>query len=111
MTPVREDLTVCPECSGRLVYPLTWRDLDPGGWWLELRCPECETVRETECEHETIERFDHALNARTDALITDLERIESQHMAEDIERFVAALDADAILPCDFGWPTTDRGAR
>ena len=31
----------------------------------------------------------------------DLARLAEVNMAEDVERFVAALEADAILPVDF----------
>jgi hypothetical protein len=35
------------------------------------------------------------------AMITDLHRLTQANMAADIDRFVAALQADVILPEDF----------
>ena len=34
-------------------------------------------------------------------MLADLQRLTQANMAEEIERFVAALDADLILPEDF----------
>lgn len=100
-------LECCEWCDRTLVYPLRWRDIGSAGWWLELYCPDCEQLVELEVDHESVERFDRVLNARTDALIDDLEKLERERIEREVERFTAALDADAILPCDFGWPTDD----
>ena len=104
------DLGVCTSCGGQHVYPLRWWDLetsttDGENWRLELYCPECDTIRDTVEAHETVERFDATLNARTDAVITELERLEQENIETAIGWFVAALEVDAILPVDFGWPS------
>ena len=49
----------------------------------------------------TVERFDEELDRGTEALLTDLKRLMHANMEDEIERFIAALHADAILPMDF----------
>ena len=49
----------------------------------------------------TVDRFDEELDHGTEALMRDLKRLTQANMEDEIERFAAALDADAILPEDF----------
>ncbi|HEX8068211.1 MAG TPA: hypothetical protein VF520_16975 [Thermoleophilaceae bacterium] len=95
------DLCVCIGCGSRLVYPVQWEEADPKSWNVTLRCPDCEWVEvgifsQTQCD-----RFDDELEAGTDALSRDYKRLVTANMSEEIDRFVAALQADAILPVDF----------
>ena len=48
-----------------------------------------------------VEEFDEELDRGGDALARDYKRLMRANMAEEIERFVGALEADAILPEDF----------
>jgi hypothetical protein len=48
-----------------------------------------------------VERYDDLLNAGTDALIDELERITRENMADALERFMRALEDDGIMPIDF----------
>ena len=68
---------------------------------MTLRCPDCETVREGVFAQDTVDAFDERLDVGTDVLTADLRRLTRANMAEEIDRFVAALQADAILPEDF----------
>ena len=52
-------------------------------------------------DEETVERFDEELDRGTEALVRDLLRLMRANMEDDVERFVTALHADAILPEDF----------
>jgi hypothetical protein len=72
-----------------------------GNWELELRCPECEWCDRAEYDQGTVERYDGALNDATDQLIESLEQLTRENMEAEIERFVAALSADHIVPFDF----------
>lgn len=96
-----QDLHVCPECASGLVYPVGWDEAGHDAWQVELRCPECETVREGVFAQETVDSFDERLDHGTDALTADLRRLTRANMAAEIELFVKALDAGAILPEDF----------
>jgi len=96
-----QDLHVCTECSSELVYPTGWDEASPDAWGVVLRCPECESVREGVFGQSTVDSFDELLHIGTDALTADLQRLTRANMAAEVDAFVAALEADAILPEDF----------
>jgi hypothetical protein len=102
-TPVDAPSTLecCPACTGTLVYPVDWHEAEGDAWELELRCPSCEWTHRDVYDQDTVERFDAILNDATDELIGTLEEVSRDNLREEIERFVAALDADLILPFDF----------
>jgi hypothetical protein len=94
-------LHVCPNCAGELVYPLDWDEAHPGHWRILLRCPECENTREGVFGQAAVERLDDELDRATGALLSDFRRMAHANMAEEIELFIRALDADLIGPSDF----------
>jgi hypothetical protein len=94
-------LHVCIECSSELVYPVEWAEADPENWSVLLHCPNCDIYRDGVFSDNTVEAFDEELDRGTDVLTRDLKRLTRANMAEEIERFVGALNADAILPEDF----------
>ncbi len=96
-----QDLHLCASCDSNLVYPTAWQEAGPDNWEVELRCPECEHVREGIFGQHTVDAFDAELDAGTDALTADYRRLMRANMAEEVDRFVAALKVDAILPEDF----------
>lgn len=96
-----QDLHVCLGCASDLVYPVGWDEAGQDAWQVELRCPECETVREGVFAQETVDSFDERLDHGTDALTADLRRLTRANMAAEADAFIAALEADAILPEDF----------
>ena len=63
--------------------------------------PELRVDREGVFDQDTVERFDEELDRGTEALVRDLKRLMRANMEDEIERFVGALAADAILPEDF----------
>ena len=95
------DLHLCPECESDLVYPTTWEEADEKHWQVSLRCPNCEHFEQGIYSQDECDRFDDHLESGTDALTRDFKRLMAANMAEEIDRFVAALDADAIQPMDF----------
>ena len=96
-----QDLHVCLGCGSGLVYPVDWEEAGPDSWQVQLRCPECEVHRDGLFSQEAIEAFDAELDSGTDALTVDYRRLCRANMGEEVERFIAALDADAVLPEDF----------
>ena len=66
-----------------------------------LHCPNCDLYREGVFTQETVESFDEELDRAGDALARDYNRLMRANMAGEIERFVGALNSDAILPEDF----------
>lgn len=95
------DLHVCRECASELVYPTSWEEAKPREWRVTLRCPECEWTLDDVFVQDVVDRFDEVLDLGTEALINDLRQLTCANMAEEIERFVDALDAEAIHPMDF----------
>jgi hypothetical protein len=106
MVETRDDLHLCGSCGSSLVYPVDWEEAGPSHWEVSLRCPNCEWVGTGVFEQDVVERFDEELDRGTEALVSDLRRLIHANMEEEIERFVAALDADALLPEDFGRPAS-----
>jgi hypothetical protein len=105
-TSDRDDLHVCGSCNSELVYPLDWDESGATHWEVTLRCPNCEWCGTGIFEQTVVEAFDEELDRGTEALVGDLRRLMQANMEEEIERFVQALDADALLPEDFGRPTS-----
>lgn len=92
---------LCPECSSSLVYPIAWTAAGAERWRVELRCPNCEHTDGALLDLDTAEHFDEELERGSETLMSDLARLAEANMLEDLERFAAALRADAILPLDF----------
>jgi hypothetical protein len=97
----RQDLHVCPDCDSRLVYPVEWEEAGPENWNVLLHCPNCEITRDGVFNQVTVEAFDEELDRGAESLAGDYKRLVRANMADEIERFVGALHADAILPEDF----------
>ncbi len=95
------DLHLCPCCDRDLVYPVEWEEVSPTHWEVLLRCPNCEWSEVDTFDQPTVDRFDEQLDIGTEILLRDLKRLQQANMEEEIDRFVAAIDADAILPEDF----------
>lgn len=96
-----EDLSRCIRCDSPLVQPVSWEEAGQDTWQVMLRCPECETRRDERFDQATVEAFDEALDAGTDDLTADYRSLCRANMADEIDRFVAAVDAGAIAPEDF----------
>ncbi len=95
------ELHRCLECKSGLVYPVEWHEAGPDHWNVTLRCPDCEWGETGTFHQDLADRFDEQLEVGTDALVRDLKRLTRANMAEEIDRFAAALEAGAIEPMDF----------
>ncbi len=98
---VRQRLHVCPECDASLVQPLQWREADDHFWELSLACPNCRWHDDGIFTQEQVDDFGEQLDEGLAAMLNDLRRLTQANMAEEIERFAAALQSDLILPEDF----------
>ena len=94
-------LHLCPACTSPLVYPTAWSEEGNEHWSIERRCPECEWTDVGVFAQDEANLFDEELDRGVETLVRDLRTLASTNMTEEIERFSAALDADAILPMDF----------
>ena len=104
VTPTAEphqDLSSCLDCESRLVYPIEWEEAGAENWSVLLHCPNCETYRDGVFSQDTVESFDEELDRGADALAQDYRRLVRANMADEVDRFVRALEVDAILPEDF----------
>jgi hypothetical protein len=94
-------LYLCPDCHSDLVQPRAWSETEDERWELTLECPNCwwntEGVFSQAQVHELEEHLDDGLAQ----MLGDLKRLAHANMAEQIDRFAAALNADAIVPEDF----------
>ena len=97
----QQDLHVCVECDSALVYPVQWEEAGSENWSVLLHCPNCDVFREGVFTQENVELFDEELDSGADALARDYKRLMRANMADEIDRFVGALNAGAILPEDF----------
>ena len=100
MRPASE-LHTCPVCSSPLVYPTVWDEVGRGRFELLLRCPNCEAQSIGIFDRAAVERLEGELDRATHELVRDLTQLARRNMEDDVERFIAALRAGAILPMDF----------
>jgi hypothetical protein len=96
-----QELHVCVDCAADLVYPVRWEESGSENWSVLLHCPNCDMYREGIFTQDTVETFDEELDRGADALARDYKRLMRANMADEIDRFVGALNSDAILPEDF----------
>jgi hypothetical protein len=96
-----QDLHVCMECASDLVYPVQWEESGTENWSVLLHCPNCDVYREGIFTQDTVEVFDEELDRGADTLARDYKRLMRANMSEEIDRFVGAITAGAILPEDF----------
>lgn len=97
----QRDLHICPDCHSTLVYPVHWEEADNSHWSITLRCPNCEWFEVDIFEQTNCDRFDDELERGSDALTRDYKRLMAANLAEEIDRFVHALNAGGIFPMDF----------
>lgn len=95
------DLHVCGDCSSELVYPVDWTEAGPEHWDVLLRCPNCWGQREGRFTQADVERYDEQLDHGADELVRSYKRLMRANMAEEIDRFTAAIHAGHVLPEDF----------
>ena len=95
------DLCVCEVCASELVEPVEWASAGPEQWRVSLWCPNCDHYAEGVFSQECVDRFDERLDEGMSVIVADLKGLQQANFADDVERFVDALMAGAILPEDF----------
>jgi hypothetical protein len=99
--PEEAELHRCGGCGCELVQPVDWAPTSRTYWTVTLRCPNCDWSGTGVYEQAVVDRFDDELNRGAAVLAAELDRLARENMAESLERFVAAIKADQILPSDF----------
>ena len=100
-TAPAEGLHVCLDCESKLVYPTDWEEEGPDKWYVDLHCPNCDWTGGGIFDQDILDEFDEELDRGMEELAADLGRLARSNMAEDVDRFISALKADAIHPMDF----------
>jgi hypothetical protein len=98
---LREGLHICPQCDSELVQPLAWSEAAEDRWELALECPNCRWTTEGQFTEDQVHGLEDKLDEGLADLLGDLRRLAHANMADHVERFVAALQRDLILPEDF----------
>ncbi len=96
-----QGLHVCPGCTSDLVQPIQWGETANGFWELTLHCPNCDWVTKGVFDQDQVDAFEERLDAGLVDMLADLRRLTQANMAEEIDRFAAALRCDLVLPEDF----------
>lgn len=96
-----QDLRVCVSCACSMVFPADWEEAGPESWSVVLCCPNCGHERQGVFAQDNVEDFDEQLDEGVEVLARDYRRLCRSNLSEEIDCFVAALRADAVLPEDF----------
>jgi hypothetical protein len=99
--PATGGLHVCPACQSELVQPVAWSEASGDSWELLLSCPNCRWCEEGVYSQHEVEELEERLDAGVADMLDDLQRLAQANMADQVDRFIAALDGDHILPEDF----------
>jgi len=91
----------CPRCQSDLVQPIAWHEISRKRYELRLNCPDCWWSGEVICKPDQIAEVEDRFEAGLATLLRDLKRLALARADEELEHFVAALQADLILPEDF----------
>jgi hypothetical protein len=83
------------------VHPHSWTEVDDRHWELALLCPNCEWSEEGVYSLEEVDELEERLEEGHSEMLADLQRLAQANVADQIDRFIAALDANLILPEDF----------
>src|SRR5436305_6742366 len=94
-------LHICPECGSELVQPIVWADALEDRWELTLECPNCSWLDQGVYDRDEVDQLEEKLDEGLVQMLGDLQRLTHTNMAEEVDRFAAALQADMILPEDF----------
>jgi hypothetical protein len=99
--PAHGGLHVCPDCASDLVQPVTWSEASGDSWELVLSCPNCRCCQEGVYTQAQVEDLEERLDDGLADMLDDLQRLAQANMADEMDRFIAALHRDHILPEDF----------
>jgi hypothetical protein len=95
------ELHSCPQCLSELVQPVAWSEDSDARWQLTLECPNCSWIEHGVYDRQQVEMLEDKLDEGLAEMIGDLQRLAQANMADDVERFVDAIQRDLVLPEDF----------
>ncbi len=100
----RADAAVCDDCGSDAVGLAACTEHTAGEWRVLLRCGRCGKWQALVINQAAADRLDAALDAGLWAIAGDLEALDRQRMAAQVEAFAVAMDRDLIDPEDFAFP-------
>jgi hypothetical protein len=99
--PTHARLVVCERCNADFVVPVAWQDRGEAGWWVQLRCGECGSMRQTAVSDEQAKRFEREVDRGVDEIAAAVARLEREAMIADVDALTVALRRDLIHPDSF----------
>ena len=84
-----------------MVQPVTWTEASERTLGAAAPLPQLRWSTEGVFEQAAVEELEERLDEGLADMLSDLQRLTQANMAEEIDRFLAALQADLILPEDF----------
>jgi hypothetical protein len=99
--PAANRLLRCGGCGRSTVCPIDWETAGEGHWWISFRCGECGRRSEHVVTNATAAELDCLLAAQEYRIRREVQRMEHERMAEEVDAFIAALHRDLIAPADF----------
>jgi hypothetical protein len=97
----QQELHRCGGCGCQFVQPVDWSAVSKSFWSVTLECPNCRWSGTGVFGQQVVDRFDEELNRGSAVLAEQARQLSLENMADSIERFVAALRDDQIVPGDF----------
>jgi hypothetical protein len=94
-------LHVCAVCKSTFVHPVSWEEREEGQWWMDLRCGQCAAHRQILVSDDAARRYDRQLTSDAHDMAIAARRLDSEQMADSVDRFINALHSDLIVPDDF----------
>ncbi len=98
---LRRPLHICPDCGSDLVQPIYYNETSDDCWELTLECPNCRWSTGGVFSCDQVHELEEHLDGGLADLLRDLQQLAHTNMSDQIERFIAALHSDLILPEDF----------
>jgi hypothetical protein len=98
------DASVCEACRSDAFALVEWGEHAADEWWVVLRCGECAGWQETVVSRAGADSLEAALDEGLEAIARDLEAVDRERLATQIQAFVVALERDLIDAGDFALP-------
>ena len=94
-------LHVCSACRSDFVHATERRRESEAVWWMSLRCGQCGGCRDVVVGSDLVRRFDADVSRGLATIASDLDTLDRERMAAQVEAFASALRRDLIDAGDF----------
>ena len=101
-------LRICSQCDCRLCFESAAEPLTPDSWLVVVQCPNCWYAWRRTVSDIELELFENALDDDIRVIEVAVEQLawanamaEADLIDQEVSRFAAALESNAIVPMDF----------